>query len=176
MCNQLLNRAWAIELCPSSKLVLVCLADMASPRNHDMCWPSISRITRRTGLTDRTVQVHLNNLEKGEHITRIPRSGKSTKYAVHPREKCTPEEVSEVNADTSTPADIDTNPRSSCTQTITTQNSKPSERVNRKAWAHLNRMDTEFKSFGNISEKQVAKISDRLMNQHQQKLSGYHPK
>jgi AraC-like DNA-binding protein len=36
------------------------------------CWPSIQRIAKRTGLSDRQVQRHLNQLELCHVLTRIP--------------------------------------------------------------------------------------------------------
>lgn len=61
--------SWAWEQSTESsgqKLVLLALADAAggNDNDHRMCWPSVGRISRMTGLGDRAVRVHIDRLDE----------------------------------------------------------------------------------------------------------------
>lgn len=45
---------------PATRLVALVIADHTSPEG--VCWPSVARIARRSGLSPRTVQTHLSLL------------------------------------------------------------------------------------------------------------------
>jgi DNA-binding transcriptional ArsR family regulator len=59
--------AWAIEQQevkdPAGRLVLLCLANYAGADGRS-AFPSVLRLSRDTGLSDRAVQIHLRKLEK----------------------------------------------------------------------------------------------------------------
>lgn len=117
MCIHLSRRAWDCKVGPTAKVILVLLADMANAKNDNCCWPSIEHIIEKTELSERTVQAKLNELEKAGHITRILRSGQSTKYRVHPRNSRTPVTPAGVREMHQIPASESENPRESCGET-----------------------------------------------------------
>lgn len=162
MSNKLINKSWSIQLVPSSKLILICLADMASDKNKNMCWPSIQHIMNRTGLSERTVQTHIKKLEEAGHITRILRDGMSTKYFVHPRSDCTPVANTEVQSVISTPAIYSANPSSECTQTLITQNLKPDSNQNKSIKLNNARSQLSSISIGSIANKQLERFSNMI--------------
>jgi hypothetical protein len=47
---------------PSAKLVAIVLADCANPQHNGVAFPSVATIMERTGLAERSVQVHLREL------------------------------------------------------------------------------------------------------------------
>lgn len=68
---------------PSDKLVLIALADHA----HDDgggSYPSVERLVKMTGLSERTVRTSLRRLEDGGHIKGTGRCQRTTVYHVHP--------------------------------------------------------------------------------------------
>lgn len=48
------NWAWSLSLPPALKLILMALADEAD--DDGLCWPSVRRIARKAGVSERTVQ------------------------------------------------------------------------------------------------------------------------
>lgn len=99
---------WKLRLPTADKIVLLLLADMASEKHNYSCWPSISFIASRTGLSDRTVQSALRRLEDEKMISREDRPGNSSIYRIHPRSNFTPSQRS-------TPAGDSPLPRTTCT-------------------------------------------------------------
>ena len=133
MCVRLISAAWPVKMASSTKLLLIVLADRANPAKENACWPSIAYIVRHTGLSERTVQTHLQLLERTGHITMLPRKGTSTKYFVHPREDCTPEENAPVQPTPKGGANKAENPRSPRTQNVSNNNLKPYQPIQK--WA-----------------------------------------
>lgn len=86
----LMTAAWALDIKPTDKLVLLALADWANESDGGRCWPSIKKLCERSSLCERAVQSALNRLCDGDHIHRQMNAGKGTNYYVHPRIKCTP--------------------------------------------------------------------------------------
>lgn len=83
MSNAALRWAWSVRTQPTCKLVLVCLADHADKAGH--CWPSLARLSDRTGLDRSTVARKLGELEELGMIERERSSGgasKSTRYVL----------------------------------------------------------------------------------------------
>lgn len=61
--------AWQQQVSPSSKLVLLALAENAAGDAHAVqLEQALGDIVRRTGLDRRTVQRHLRQLEQGHHV------------------------------------------------------------------------------------------------------------
>lgn len=54
---------------PAVRIVALALADRV---NHEhQCWPSIADVCRRTGLSERSVQMHLRQLEREGVVDRV---------------------------------------------------------------------------------------------------------
>jgi hypothetical protein len=68
-----MNWAWQIDLIANKKLTLLCLADHAD--NDGVCWPGISAVVEKTGLSRRTVINFLQDFEAGGLLTRQQRKG-----------------------------------------------------------------------------------------------------
>ncbi|MCB1773859.1 MAG: helix-turn-helix domain-containing protein [Gammaproteobacteria bacterium] len=68
MSNEALTWAWGQRLKPTTKLVLICLADHANEAGK--CWPSLTRIQQRTGCARSTVAAGLADLEAEGFIVR----------------------------------------------------------------------------------------------------------
>lgn len=78
-----MTAVWAIEgLTPSQKLVALCLADSAS--NEGVCWPSIKNMTKRCGLSERSIQRAISDLEQMNFCHRDMREGRSSIYQLTP--------------------------------------------------------------------------------------------
>ncbi|MGF6764033.1 DNA-binding transcriptional ArsR family regulator [Paraburkholderia sp. GAS33] len=80
MSIHLMNQAWRTSLPTGSKFVLVAICDTAN--DDGVCWPSVATISARTSMGERTVQRHLEDLEKAGIVTRTFRRGRSTNYLV----------------------------------------------------------------------------------------------
>ncbi|SIO58334.1 Helix-turn-helix domain-containing protein [Paraburkholderia phenazinium] len=76
-----MNQAWRTSLATGPKFVLVAICDTAN--DEGVCWPSVATISARTSMGERTVQRHLEDLEKAGLVTRTFRRGRSTNYLVH---------------------------------------------------------------------------------------------
>lgn len=113
--------AWQCELPCSQKMVLLALADASN--DEGICWPSVASLCTKCGMSERTVQAHLNGLVEMGHIGRDERSGRSTIYRLNLRKSCAPadsappQDLHETPADSApTPATFAENPRKSRTQ------------------------------------------------------------
>ena len=67
---------WKQQVPPSQKIILLSMADRAG--EDFRCWPSIRRLCLDTGLSERTVQQVVFELEKGTLIRRDMRTGRAT--------------------------------------------------------------------------------------------------
>ena len=68
MSNEALTWAFAHQIKPGPKFVLVALADYADEEHA--CFPSIEKISLKTGIAKKTVRNHLNALEECLFLTR----------------------------------------------------------------------------------------------------------
>lgn len=66
-----MNWAWAQQLPPRVKLVLMSLADAAD--DHGVCWPSVPTLARKCGVTTRTVRRAIQHLIASGLLHREPR-------------------------------------------------------------------------------------------------------
>ena len=151
MCVRLISAAWPVQVSPSSKLILVFLADRANPANDDACWPSVAYIVKHTGLSERTVQTHLQLLERAGHITMEPRKGTSTNYIVHPRKDCAPEETAPVQPRPKGGANKAENSRSPRTQNVIHNNNLQPSQFKQK-WASFDIQNAPFFNVGDFDE------------------------
>ena len=67
----LAGAAWRAKVAPTTKLVLLCLADTANDDGE--CWPSLQTIANKTGLTRRAVINHVNILCRAGFLTKTNR-------------------------------------------------------------------------------------------------------
>lgn len=74
MSRRHLSAVWADEtLGPTDRLVLLCLADLAT--DEGVCLPSIARLSQRTGLSDRAVQSSIKRLRGAGRLSLVRGAG-----------------------------------------------------------------------------------------------------
>ena len=83
-----MTAVWALQLEPTSKLVLLSLADQANDDGE--CYPSTAAISERACIEWRQVFRILSALEQAGHISRFQRKGRSTLYRITPVTHDTP--------------------------------------------------------------------------------------
>ena len=71
MSVDMIRAAWAGELEPRAKLVLLALADHAN--SEGICWPSVALLGTKTGLSRRQIQRHLKALRDCGEIEVVER-------------------------------------------------------------------------------------------------------
>ncbi|MEO9461889.1 MAG: helix-turn-helix domain-containing protein [Marinomonas sp.] len=81
---QRMDAVCELDLPRADKAVFKRLTERANPANQFKCWPAIKSICKDTGYSPRTVQAALRRLEDNNFITRKFRTGKSSKFHVHP--------------------------------------------------------------------------------------------
>ena len=59
------------EIPPLQKFTLLALADHADDKGD--CWPGVSGLVEKTGLSERTIHYHLKTLEENGVLQRVPR-------------------------------------------------------------------------------------------------------
>lgn len=97
------NAVWKHTLSPTRKLVALSLADQANEAGE--CYPSVSMIVERTGLSERSVYVALSDLEASGLVTKSTRAGRSTLYKItDPCTWCTPAAPAPLQEAHTTPA------------------------------------------------------------------------
>lgn len=83
MSIRIMTQVWERPLRSTAhKLVLLALADHADDDGN--CWPSLHRIAAKSGLTVRTVQRHLRDLEGDGHLSITALKGRTNRYLIHP--------------------------------------------------------------------------------------------
>lgn len=73
-----LEWAWSLTVSPTQKLVALALADHANDDRE--CWPSLSRLAARTGLSPSAIKDAMNALEQANLVIRDRDSGRKTRY------------------------------------------------------------------------------------------------
>lgn len=109
-----MTAVWSLDIGHTEKIVLLALADNANDEGD--CYPAISTITRKCGLSERTVQSVINLLESDGMVSRHFRSGRSTLYRVTPA-NVAPPQMSPPASSAPTPAQIAPPPPQSTAQT-----------------------------------------------------------
>jgi len=66
-----MNWAWRQDVKPVPKLILMALADAAD--DEGVCWPSVSTVATKSGVSSRTVQRVMQSLTKRELLVAEPR-------------------------------------------------------------------------------------------------------
>jgi len=80
--------AWKSDLPSGCKLVLLALCDNANDQGE--CYPSISMLTKKCSMSERSVFNHIADLESIGAVKRNVRPGRSTVYHLDPCKFCTP--------------------------------------------------------------------------------------
>jgi hypothetical protein len=88
----------AIDGTAAQKHVLLVLALHLNAETA-RCDPGVPLLASETGLDQRTVQRSIAALEAAGHLERVMRTGKSTRYILHPRQGATPGTVSPRHGD-----------------------------------------------------------------------------
>lgn len=112
MSIQLMTAAWQAELPSGPKFVLISLCDQSN--DDGVCWPSIATIAERCSMGERTVQMHIQSLEREGYLSRKERSGTSSLIRINPRRFCTPAESAPPQELHPTPAESAPHPRKIC--------------------------------------------------------------
>lgn len=91
------------ELSSTEKIVMLSLADHAN--DEGVCYPSVTRLTQRTGLSERAVQGAMKRLREGGYLSVEKNAGRAGSnlytlhltpaadappHEMHPRSRCTP--------------------------------------------------------------------------------------
>lgn len=81
-------KIWRSALPPGvNKLVLQCFVHHLNAREgaayFGLSWPSISRVARMCGISERTVQGHIRALERAGILRARLRTGRTTRYSIH---------------------------------------------------------------------------------------------
>lgn len=87
MSIRLMTDAWKSNLPTGQKMVLLALCDNANDSGE--CYPSVSMLTEKCSMSERSVFNHLSDLEKLGAIVRLNRTGRSTYYTLYPCKFCT---------------------------------------------------------------------------------------
>ena len=91
MSVRIMSVVWGIPMTPTQKLVLLALADNCNDMGE--CYPSISTICEKSGLSERGVQGAISEMEKMGLVNRFMRKGRSTLYTITPAGYAPPQEV-----------------------------------------------------------------------------------
>lgn len=80
MSNRLVNLAWSVPLPPSTKLLLIALADRGDKGGKS--WPSRQMLSTQTGLSTASISRHLNELIEAGLVAQQRRRQRSAEYVV----------------------------------------------------------------------------------------------
>jgi len=109
----LMTLAWKSGYQSGQKMVLLALCDNANDQGE--CYPSISMLSAKCSLSERSVFNHIAELEKDGAIRRENRNGRSTIYHVDPCKFCTPANSAPLQILHPTPATVAPHPCRFCT-------------------------------------------------------------
>jgi len=80
---QLTRKVWLSALPRGvSKVVLLCFCQHAND-GTGLSWPSVVRVARMCGMSERTVQCHIRKLEQAGILVARLRTGRTTRYTIH---------------------------------------------------------------------------------------------
>ena len=85
-----MTAAWKSNIPSGRKMVLLALCDNANDQGE--CFPSISMLSEKCSMSERSVFSHIAYLEKSGAIKRENRLGRSTVYHLDPCKFCTPKQ------------------------------------------------------------------------------------
>lgn len=99
-----MTEAWKSRLPTGQKMVLLALCDNSNDQGE--CFPSVSMLTEKCSMSERSVFNHISDLEKIGAISRKLRAGRSTIYTLDPCKFCTPANSAPLQPLQSTPATV----------------------------------------------------------------------
>lgn len=88
MSIRLMTEVWKMPIPSGQKMVLLALCDNANDQGE--CYPSVSMLTEKCSMSQRSIFSHIDWLEKHGIVSRENRSGRSTIYHIDPCKFCTP--------------------------------------------------------------------------------------
>lgn len=93
MSIKIMSAVFEGDLPPVKRLVMLALADHAD--DEGLCYPSINRLCKRTGLSERAVQKHVKELEVLGYLSRGMNEGKRgvNTYLLTPARRAPPHDV-----------------------------------------------------------------------------------
>lgn len=94
--------AWKSDYQTGRKMVLLALCDNANDQGE--CYPSVSMLSKKCSMSERSVFNHIADLEKDGAIKRENRTGRSTIYHLDPCKFCTPANSAPLQLLQATPA------------------------------------------------------------------------
>src|SRR5690606_15345361 len=119
MSTLIMSQCWPLQgMSPAQKAVLISLADNAN--DEGVCWPSVATISRRTCLSERSVQRAVMWLIDAGILRTEERFGRSTVYTITPGKFSHPSECHPRQSDTPTPVTLTPPPPSQCHPTPVT--------------------------------------------------------
>jgi hypothetical protein len=81
----LVQAARKLDIHSSDKLVLLALADSVNEKRQDgKCWPSVAALSKKTSLSERTIQRSLKRLCGAGHLLMQERYGRSYMFTITP--------------------------------------------------------------------------------------------
>jgi hypothetical protein len=83
-----MTEVWKMPIPSGQKMVLLALCDNANDQGE--CYPSVSMLTEKCSMSQRSIFSHIDWLEKHGIVSRENRSGRSTIYHIDPCKFCTP--------------------------------------------------------------------------------------
>lgn len=153
----LMTQVWRMDLATTDKMVLLALADAAN--DDGVCWTAVKARTpgkldliTKCSLSERAIQGAIKRLCEAGFLGRIERPGRGVIYTVSttpdPRTSCAPQELR--------PAGNDTNPRSSCGETISNPNPKTKSvaRAFPSDWA-LSQSDRDYALSQGLTQQEI---------------------
>ncbi len=167
---------WAFEQnvsVPSAKLVLLSLADHANVTGY--CWPSIARLSKRTGLSRATIFRSIETLTGLGLVAQAYEQGKVNKYnLILPVSSC-----DQSHGDTSImvipdPSQIETTPVSSCDQTSLMVRPEPSLTIKEPPSKRARAISADWKPDENLLAWAVERAPNVDTNIESEKFINYY--
>jgi DNA-binding transcriptional regulator YhcF (GntR family) len=75
------DRPWTLPVTPAQKLVITALAERTDDEGH--CFPSLTHLTRMTGLARSTIAVALQELEAGVGVRSVQKVPVTRLYGIN---------------------------------------------------------------------------------------------
>lgn len=168
---------------PTERLILLALADHADDSGR--CYPSMGRLSRRTGLSERAIQTNVKKLTATGYLTVVTGGGKghANLYFVSanpsvaedkPRSICTPQEMHPAAGAPQTPQQVPVNPAAGAPEPSRTIK-EPSEEE-REALAVLFSVMSQQSAFAFVAHRKAkrAKLTVHAAELIAAKLRGHH--